>query len=70
VGPARRTYDLDDRGPNLDWSFTAAESTPAFVALGIIVGVTSVPYILLLLARVAVPSPELFTADGSLPWFL
>jgi hypothetical protein len=70
LGPARRTYDLDDRGPNLDWSLTAAESSPAFVALGIIVGVTSVPYILLLLARFAVPSLELFTADGSLPWFL
>jgi hypothetical protein len=54
----------------LTGSLTAAESSPAFVALGIIVGVTSVPYILLLLARVAVPSLELFTADGSLPWFL
>jgi hypothetical protein len=43
----------------LTGSLTAAESSPAFVALGIIIGVTSVPYILLLLARVVVPSLEI-----------
>ncbi|WP_322779494.1 hypothetical protein [Frankia sp. Cas4] len=39
-------------------SLTAAESSPILMALGVIIGATSVPCVLLLLARVVVPSLE------------